>query len=334
MSDAPAAPAAPAAAPAQPANGAAGAHTPAPTGPGAPRHPDGRFAPKDGAVGAVPQERPAEKPPAPAAKPDDFVYEDELVVRGEKAKVRLSREELRRELQVKKDLERRRKEADEALKREARLKQLGLTDPVAALRELGASDEQIEQWALQQAIERAKLETMDEGERRLYELQQENQRLKEQWEQTQKQQEESQRTAQREQLKQQNLQEFREALEVAKLPKNHETLYLLAETQELALRAGEPRMDPKTLAAAAEKRLLRQTQTILSGLDGDALVDRLGEETCLRIGQALVKRFQSAQSFEPPPSEPAYRAPAKEERQYIDEAEAERRLRALKASLK
>jgi len=329
MSDGIAAPAAPAAAP----TGDGGA--PIDSGPGGPpqggqaRAPDGKFA--KGAPPAAP-------PPTEAP-----FYEDELELDGRKERVSFkNKEELRQLLQRKLGIEskaaRELREARESKAEASRLRELAKTDPDAFMREAGQDPVE---YARRRALELAKLEAMDEREREAYELRQENQRIKAEYEEWQKQQQDQQVQQQRQALKQKNVQFFQAALEAGSLAQTHETLFLLAETQELALREGLPLSDPKELAAATEKRLVRQTQAVYSGLAKEAakdprspaakaLISRLGPDVVRAVLAASIADFESKQTFDTP-APVAHTPPAPSAPKGITEDEAERMLRELRA---
>jgi hypothetical protein len=270
-----------------------------------------------------------EKPPAPVAAPPshqdpEFRYRDKLNVYGREEEVDLSRDDLRRELQISRAASARMKEIaqreravlefDEGLKANTRaaLEAKGI-DPV--------------EFARQVLSEHAKRELMSPEERRAFEAEQKlaefEQREKAQQETMAKQAEQQRASKLWEHIRPQ----FDAALAEAGIPRNRFTLAEIAKVGTEFLDIGLI-LDPKAVVAEAKKRIQGGHEAYLGSLDAKTLRAKLGKEKLRELMALEVEEWKASQDFHPAPQREQVAIPAKrEERQYIDEYEFARRRR-------
>jgi hypothetical protein len=293
---------------------------PAPAGT---RAPDGRFLPKEGTVGVVKDDAPAEL----EKQKEEYRFKRKLKVFGTEEDVDLSEDDLAREVQQGRALRKKTKDVAELQARAQRIIELAGNDPEAFLKEAGKDPEE---WARQKLANQAKLGAMTEEERQIHELQQKLSR----YEQTEKQRTEAEAKATREkrttELRGQNEAKYQAALEKADLGVSYETVYLMAETEKLALEDGIE-MSPDELAKETQHRLDRYTERYLGSLDGRALVKKLGKTRIASILQATLEDFQASQDFSAPAAkQPTSPVAPEEPEKFIDETELNRRMKALR----
>ena len=312
------------AAPAAPTNGATPGATQEAPPPSNGRGPDGKFAKVT-----------PEAPKAEEKAPEEWWYEDELDVKGQKQKVRMSKEELRRDLQISKDLQRRAGEIARQQREWQQREKLAKDDPFAAMAAMGASEEMVVERATQMLLERAKLDAMSDEQRQMHTLQQENERLKSDWEKHQKAQAEQARATKQQQLVDNNLSQFTEALEAAKLSKSPTTLYDMVTLQEMRLRNGLPKFAPKELAAEAHKLQAGRTTEVFNGMEDEPLLEAVGNDLALRIVRAHAKRFEARRAQnQMSGGQPAPETPKQQPSKWVNESEQEARFAALKKSFR
>ncbi len=283
---------------------------------------DGRFAPKEGNAAAEVEETPAEP------KPPEWRFKEKLTVYGKDKEVDYSRDEVKRDLQIKHALESKVGKYAEVHRRAEQILKLAKDDPFEFLRANGHDPDTLSRKRL---VEQAKLGAMTDEERRYHELEQEHNALKASNEQR-AQQEKAHRAQQtQERLVQQNVETYIPALEKSGLPKTYESLEMLVATAKEAFDDHGIEYTPDELASETKRRLDAKVAGFLGKLSGSELVKHLGPKVTQAILQHELEQFQNSQSFQPPPaSAPTMPSKEPEAREYLDDAELMRRMRALK----
>ncbi len=288
-----------------------------------PRNTSGQFGTKEGSqVAESPEGKPPEKPP------DAYRFKRKLNVFGKDEDVDLDEEGLTRELQIKRALEKKVGDYKGGYEKAQRLIELAKADPDAFLAEVGSNPEE---WARKKLATAAKLGAMTEEERELHELREYRQSI-EARDAKRTEDEKANATKQKRQaITERNQKVYIEALQSAPdLPQSYEGLEMLIDAAEYLTEHGIAVNDPKELVTEARKRDQARVERSFRGLDGKGLIQRLGKVRVQQIMEAAVADWESTQNFEPapgaPPAEPE--KPAGAEREYIDEHEVTRRMRA------
>jgi hypothetical protein len=229
-----------------------------------------------------------------------------LKVDGQDEEVELTDEEISVRLQKERAAAKRMQESAELKKKFAQAVDLIKKDPFAALKD-PAFGIDLEALAEQRLLEKYKLELMPEEQRKQMEMER---KLKEyetkEQERTRLEQEAHQRT-QQEQFEAKIFQEtektFMAALESADLPKDYETLYMMADVAKLNLDYGVE-LTPQQLAAEVRAKLdgySKREKSLRANLKGDKLLEYLGTDTVKEVLQASVAKLKggAAKLFEP-----------------------------------
>jgi hypothetical protein len=325
--------------------------TAAPAAPqnGAPRNNTGQFSPKAGATGVVPQEGAAQTqgqenaPPSGPTTPEEWGFEAEVDVYGEKQKVKWgSKAEAQRAAQELLAYRKRVREIAEAEKRVQARERMPVDE---LLRERGES---IEEHARRKVLEAAKLVDMTPEQQRIYALEQELAKR----DQASKSEQERRQQQERQQRAQQNRQVavagLEEGLKLAGIPKTHDSMALLAEIQQKCVLKGLPPLPPDLLAAEANRLYNERGVGPLQKLGelgvgdgpeaikaGDALYERLGKTAVRAI--LLAERRRRGHAAAQPRAEQSpvprdERLPSPSSEKVYGEAEAEAMLRKLRNS--
>ncbi len=283
---------------------------------------DGRFAPKEGNASAEAEEAPAEQ------KPPEYRFKQKLKVYGKEEDVDYGEADLKRELQVKRALESKVGKYAEAHRKAEQIIALAKQDPKQFMKLMGHDVDHLSRSHL---AEQAKQMAMTDEERMRHELQQENQALKSEKEQRIQQEKEVRAQQTQDRLVKQNVETYIPALEKSGLPKTYESLEMLVATAKEAFDDHGIEYTPDELASETKRRLNAKVATFLGNLSGSDLVRHLGPKVTKAILQHELEQFQSQQSFQAPPtSAPTMPSKEPEAREYIDDAEIARRMRALK----
>lgn len=282
-------------------------------GPGAVRGPDGKFVAAGGAV------------PAPAAEPE-WRYKDKLKLSGQEKEVDYTRDEVRSRLQKADALERRAMDANKKAQQAERLFELAQNDPDEFLKQLGKDPDD---WATKRLAARARLGAMTPEERSAHDAKQEAESYKAKLAAYEQKEAAAKTQAEQNRLVKQHESQFLPALDLIGLPKTYETLFLMAETAKIGLEDGQE-YTPAELAKETERRADIFAERFLGGLDGKGLIKRLGTARIQAILEATIAdhELQAGQTYAgnqpaPPREEP-------KEREYIDEAELNRRMRLMR----
>lgn len=321
----------PAAGPPPSTNGASGHVTP---DKGAPRANDGRFLPKESNQHppTKPLQEPIPKEPPKANAPPEkepYRFKRKLKVYGEEQDVDFDEEELTRELQKGRAALRQASEFKKGREAAARILELAKQDPDAFLKETGRDPQE---WARQRLAQLAKLETMSEHERQAFELSQEVERLRGELTARTEREQAAQKAALVERAKQQNVLRYREALKHMDLPEEYESIYLMAETERLAVEDGQS-YTPEELAKETARRLDTYTERWLKarGKTGaPALVASLKQMGLLEaVLESVVSEHLKTQGVAPA-QKPAPPPPVVEPEGRLTEREVNERLRAMR----
>jgi hypothetical protein len=289
------------------------------------RAPDGRFLPKEGTQGAVKED--PEAPPGETKAEKEYRLKRKLKVYGKDEEVDYSEEDIVRELQKGRALQAKQKEWRDGQAKAQRLFELAQSNPEAFLRELGQDPDQ---WASKRLAQKAQLGAMTDEERALHEAKQKLAHYEAKEKQQAEEQQKTEKAQKQQALVANNSKKFMEGLEKVGLPKSYETLYLMAETQKLAMDDGIE-YTPEELAKETEHRVDQFTERYLGSLDGKALAKKLGPKRVQSILEASLEEFQAGQDFAAPAAKSAPEPVRKtEEPEFIDEYEVSRRLRNLR----
>ena len=294
----------------------------------APRNNAGQFAPKAGATGVVPQGESATTSGtgAPPAGPTTIAewegYEGEVEVYGERVPVKVkSKAEALRAHQELMAYRKRVRDIAEAEKR------------IAAREAAGPDENLITERARQKVIDAAKMVDMTPEQQRIHALEQELTK-RDQAQQAETERQQQQETAQRRaQARRVAVEGLEKGLEVSGLPRTMHVMALLAEIQQECADQRMPPLPAELLAAEANKRYNERGIEPLRKLQGKALLDRIGPEVVRAVLLAERERRGLAAGAPRAASVVVEReTPPPESDTVFDEAEANRRLRALRNS--
>lgn len=329
-----AAPAAPVAAPQsssngiQPPGGSGGEVVPGETG-SPTRGPDGKFR---GARADAPETKakPAGDPTEGMTKAEEQAFfRRKMKLYGKDVeKVYNTQDDLARDLQRGLASLEREKPRQEAFERANKLIELARNKDSLEefIREAGHDPEE---WALERIAKRAELGMLTPEQRENLELKEKLSSFEKKELAKAEQEKQAEETKYREGVSLKVRETVFKALEIAGLPKTHETVFLLAETAKIA-QADGAEYTPEELAKETEHRLNTYTSRYLGGLKGEGLLRRLGPSVVEEVLAAAVSDWEAKQDL-PGPSAPTEPAPVQTDgrREYIDEAEVNRRLRKI-----
>ena len=308
---------------------------PAPAAPnGAPRANNGQFSPKAGATGVTQEGAPGatDGTGAPPAGPTTIAewegYEGEVEVYGERVpvKVKSKAEALRAQQEL---LAYRKRVRDIA----ARERALDERDRMPTDELLRSRGESIEERARQKVLEAAKMVDMTPDQLDAYNARRELEAIKSERHAEQERQKQQADTQRRAQARRVAVEGLEKGLEVSGLPKTHHTMALLAEIQQECADQRMPPLPADLLAAEANKRYAERGIEPLRKLQGKALLDRIGPEVVRAVLLAERERRGLAAGAPRAASVVVEReTPPPESDTVFDEAEANRRLRALRNS--
>lgn len=324
MSDVATAPAAPAASPSTPAPGKAASPAPVadvkPTG----RAPDGRFLPKEGTQGIAPAE-PAPESRQPGETKEAYRLRTKLKVYGKEEEVDLGEEDLVRELQVSRARAKKLAELEAKWKEREELERLAEKDPDEYLRRKGHNPDELAKRRLLAAIE---AESMSPEQRELAAERQKREALEKHIQDEETKRTEALRELKKQQFREQRKAIYREALAKFELPDQHETIYLMGETERL-MRDEGMEVTPEALVKETQRRIDTFTRNFLAKLDAPGLIKALGQEKMRELLRHSVSEFERTHSVSPPPpQQPA--APSQEEKpRYLTQLEVEANLKKL-----
>lgn len=301
---------------------------------GAPRNNAGQFSPKAGATGVVPQEgatstqtpvngatNGTDAPPSGPQSPEDWSFEDEVDVYGQKQKVQWkSKAEAKRAAQELFAYQKRVRDIAAAEKR--------IAEYEAQRQAQGDPEEHFRR----RVIEAAQLSEMNPLERELYALRQEKQQWIDQQQQAKQQEELRVKQAERAQLRLKAVEGLERGLEMSGLPKTHHTMALLAEIQQECADQKMPPLPPELLAKEANRRYAERGVEPLRKMTGKSLLDRLGQDVVRNILLAVREQRGIAAAQPRQTASIARELPPQESDKVYGEAEAEARLRALRNS--
>lgn len=258
----------------------------------------------DGTGAPAAGEPTATEPP----KPERRKYK--LKVDGAEVEEELTDDEISVRLQKGRAADKRMQEAAEYRKQYEKFVESVKKDPVAALKDprfgidvrKQIEDQLIAEWESQQKLsglspqEREAVQRAETAERERDELRAEKQREQETIQQRQR--------AELETKVQGDLErEFMDALDKSGLPKNRQTLAIMAEIAALNLDHGIE-LTRDQLVSETNSRLQGMHKQVMGGLQGEALVKYLGDDVVREIVRYSVSKVrgqpQSAKTFEPP----------------------------------
>lgn len=268
------------------------APTSAPGTPASATQPNSKFA-DQAAEGKTPT--PAEKAAAEVAR-----RKYQLKVDGKTQELELADDEVSVRLQKAMAAEKRMQEAAQVRKDFQSIVEAIKKDPFSALKDpaFGLDLEQLAIERLKQEYEEAQL---PEGERKMRAYEREIQQYKQRDEMQKAQVRQQQQAAYEQRIHQEMERDFAEALQTESLPKNRQTLYMMAEVAKTALEHGIE-LTPKQLASEVNGRLRGINQHVVTNLKGEQLAKYLGDDVVREIVRYSINRVRPTQPtpFEPP----------------------------------
>lgn len=315
-----------------PAGGLQGtAPKPSPKPNGAPRNNGGQFAPKEGAVGAVPQGDPKPVPPAEAP----WRFKDKLKVYGEEEDVDLDRETVKQKLQKLRALETKQlREYSQNDAKARRLLQLAETDPDEFYRALGKDPIAL---ARKRLAEEARIGAMTEEEKQIHER---DQKIAA-YEAKEKERAAADKDEKAKAAKARMVEGFRGKVSAAlkavapELGDTYEAMEAVVHALKLQLEPGLglEQVDPAELARDAIKQRHDQMRAWAGRMDGATLTRELGKEAVEKLLQHSLAEFDKGQTFDGPPAARPNAPPSERpQREILDEREVNRRLAALRSA--
>ncbi len=263
----------------------------------APRANDGKFLTKDGTAGVEQQE--GDEAETTEAKAEAYRLKRKLKFLGQEEDVDLDEDGLVQELQRGRIAQKKEAEGRKASAALKRLEDIGKTED-GAYKILAALGHDPAKLAAKLMAQHAQREMMSDEQRAIMERDEKIAAYEE--ERTQR--AESEKKARFEQAvgkaKAQQTALFEQALETIGLPKNQETLLLMAETYR---NGGGHRAQytPQELAQETERRDLERGQRLGKGRTGDSLLRFLGEDVVKEVMRAKLSQYEQRQTATEPP---------------------------------
>lgn len=214
-------------------------------------------------------------------------------------------DELVKRVQLAEAAHRRMQEAAEQRKQVESLFKLLKENPIEALKNpaLGVDVRKMVEDQILREYEESQL---SEPERKAKELErqlQERERKIQEYEQAKA--SEAQRQLE-ERVFQETQRQFVAALDAADLPRNQETIYMMADVARLNLENGIE-LSPAQMAAEVKDRLTQMHTHIVRGLDGEKLMSYLGDEVITKVLKYALERVKAQENntaFKPPVQQP------------------------------
>jgi hypothetical protein len=290
-------------------------------GPNGTRAPDGRFLPKEGTQGVAPKEAPQQ----PGETKEAYRLRTKVKVYGEERDVDLDEDGIKRELQLGYATKRQLSDALAKLKAREEADKLADENPEEFLRRKGRDLDEMAKRQLLAAIEQA---AMSPEQRELAEL-----RAQLEAQQTEKaQREEKEKGAlkalHRKKFIEQRKQVYRAAMPTTGLEPTHETLYLMAETEDL-MRQDGIEVTPESLASEVRRRVSGFTRNYLTALSPEALSRELGTETIQALLKHSIEQFERSQGVVRTQKEAVPPMPREERPRYLSVQEVEANLKKM-----
>jgi len=232
-------------------------------------------------------EKPAEKPSEKSSEPKKI----KVKVYGKEQEYTL--EELKQLASYSAGAEQKWKEAQSIQQKIEQAQEELKSDPVSALKRAGKSEDEIRQFMEDYLINIHKQELMSEEELRVYNLEQENKRLKAEQEKRDKEKQEKEQAAQRDSWAQRLEAEFTQALEQVNIPKNPNTIARMANYMEKAL-IEKIELSATQAAKLVEEDLKNEISHFYKDAPPDKLIQALGEDTVKKI-----KGYEASQVKDP-----------------------------------
>jgi hypothetical protein len=209
-------------------------------------------------------------------------------------------EELVKRIQKAEAADRRMQEAAEQRKQVEALFDLLKKDPIAALKDpaLGVD---VRKMVEEQILREYEESQLDEPSRKTKELERQLQAEKAKWQEHEAKQQQIAEQQLHERVFQETQQQFTQALDQADVPRNKETMYMMAEIAQVNLENGID-LSPAQLAAEVKDRISGMHTHIVRSLDGEKLMNYLGDDVITKVLQFAVERVkaqQNAQAFKP-----------------------------------
>lgn len=310
-------------APVAPTNGAAPAATQAPAAPkpnGVPRSTSGQFAPKEGAQGKVVEPGPG----ATDAAKEEWRFKEKLKVYGQEEDVDLDRDGVKRELQQARAMRKQHAEMQKKLAEREELEALFEKDPDEYMRRRGKDPEEYLKQKIHKVIER---EQLTEEQRATQDA---IARADAAEAKLQKQEEARKATQQKlrtEHAKKQMVERYGRTIEAAGLERNAETIFLMAEVEDIAAKQGLE-YTPEELGKETARRARGYGKSYLDSLTVPAFISEIGKERYEAILEHSIAQLEGSSAVVPAPKEPVVRRePTSEGSRYLSEAELDRNLR-------
>lgn len=298
--DTPSAPSAPSSATSTPNSTPTAPKTTAPSGASSSAAP----APKAGTASAtstphgatsIPTDAPVkgEATQTQAAKVEAAKRKYKLKVDGAEQELELGDDEIAVRLQKAVAAEKRMQEAAEDKKRAKSMLDV-VSDPLKLIShpELGPKILEAAERKLIEQFQAEELKKNDPAAAERAELQRQLEEYKRKEAEAQESQQAKQRQELEDQVYQQTEREFLDALDTSNLPKNRQTLYMMAEVARLNLDHGIE-MTPQQMASEVNERLRGMHQHVMSGLKGDQLASYLGDEIVNEVLKHSVEKLRA-----------------------------------------
>lgn len=216
----------------------------------------------------------------------------------------MSDEQLALDLQMSRAARKRMQEAAEIQKQYQKLREAIKADPFEALKDPAFGGLDVYELAQQRMVDEYQKTLMTPEQQEKLKLQQEAETYKKQLQEIRQRQEAEQRQVMEKKIFEETEREFTAALEASDLPKNHETVYTMAEIAKMNLEHGVE-MTPQQIAHETKARLEGNAQRYIRSLKGDALTKFLGEEAVKEILRTEVKKVRGSQAAPPQAQAPA-----------------------------
>jgi hypothetical protein len=271
-------------------------------------------------------------PSTPAAPVAPSKRQYKLKVDGQEVVEELSDDEIPLRLQKAKAADKRFQEAADLQKKLQEAMERFIADPFEASEDPVFKERGLNMWELaeKKLAEKYRAEMLKAQDPKEFERVEREQALTKREQEIQKWQQEQkaqQQQAVEQHVAQETFNTFNSAIEKHGLPRDGETLAMMADIALLNLDHGiELTVDQ--LAQATKERLdgfSKKAKSQFETMDGDALINELGPAVVEKVRNALLAKAR-AQRGQPKPQAPTASAPEPEERPYRSESEVRRRL--------
>lgn len=267
-------------------------------------------------------EKPAGTTQTPAEKVEAARRKYQLKVDGKIQEMELGDDEVAVRLQKSMGAEKRMQEAAQLRKQQQEWIEALKADPFSALKD-PAFGVDLEKLAEDRLIQKYRESQMPEHERRLLEKEREISQYKQREAQVKAQQEAKVRGEMEQRVFQEMERDFAEALAGEELPKNRQTMVLMAEVARANLEHGIE-LTPKQMASEVNARMRDMNSHVIRQLKGEQLAKYLGDDVVKEILRHSISRVKPAQP-------PAFERPAAPANLDLDEVKPARRMNDLRS---